>query len=71
MVLAIDNFLTASLGLSVKVPFLGLGMRPRGPKTRAKGRSLGMVTGVATRMSKLILPSLISAKIASFRTAIF
>ena len=52
-----ENLLIACLGLSVRVPFLGLGMSPFGPRKRAKGKSLGMKAGVAIRTSKSILPS--------------
>lgn len=68
---AVENFLTASSGLSVRVPFLGLGMRPLGPKIRARGRILGMRVGVATRMSKSILPAWISLMSLSLAMATF
>ena len=42
-------------GLSVSVPFLGLGIRPFGPKILASGKSFGMKAGVAMRISKSIL----------------
>ena len=71
MVLAIDNFLTADSGSSVRVPFLGLGIKPFGPRVLAKGSNLGMVDGVAIRISKLTLPSFISAKIVSLRITTF
>ena len=56
-VAAAENLSTACLGLSVSVPFLGLGIRPFGPRKRARGKSLGMKAGVAIRTSKSILPS--------------
>lgn len=71
MVAAVENLSMACLGLSVKVPFLGLGMRPFGPRKRAKGKSLGMKVGVAIRTSKSILPSLIFFTIASVAMTTF
>ncbi len=52
--LATDSRLTAVSGSSVRVPVLGLGIKPLGPRVLAKGKSLGMVAGVAMRISKSI-----------------
>lgn len=41
------------------VLLLGLGMRPLGPRTRARGAIKGMSAGLARRISKSILPDLI------------
>ena len=68
---AVENFLMAWSGLSVRVPFLGLGIRPLGPKMLARGRSLGMKAGVAIRRSKLILPVLMSFRILSLAMTTF
>ncbi len=70
-VLATDSRLRASSGLSVRVPALGLGIKPLGPRVRAKGKSLGMVAGVAIKTSKSIWPSLMLARIVSFKITIF
>ncbi len=42
------------------VPVLGFGMRPLGPRKRAKGAMVAMSLGRARRISKFILPALIS-----------
>lgn len=43
-------------GSLTMVPFLGLGMRPLGPKTLASLTNLAIWAGVARRTSKLVRP---------------
>ncbi len=70
-VAAVASFFKASSGLSVRVPFLGLGIRPFGPKTRARGISFGMIWGVAIKISKSSLPSWMSLMIESLAMTAF
>lgn len=62
-------FLIAESGLSVIVPFLGLGIIPFGPSVLATWASMGMASGVAITTSKslpgTILPSRISLMVVS------
>jgi len=48
-------------GLGVKVPFLGLGIKPFGPKILANLANLGINSGAAKSTSKSILPFSTSA----------
>ena len=48
-----------------RVPLLTFGIRPLGPRTRAMALSVGICSGVAMILSKGILPSPISFRIAS------
>jgi len=48
-----------------RVPLLTFGIRPFGPRTRAIALSVGICSGVAMILSKGILPSPISFRIAS------
>mmetsp|Transcript_7432 Transcript_7432/g.21997 ORF Transcript_7432/g.21997 Transcript_7432/m.21997 type:complete len:204 (-) Transcript_7432:341-952(-) len=52
---------TAAATSVVTVPALGLGMRPRGPSTRPSLATLGIMSGVATSLSKSIMPPAMSS----------
>ncbi|TSC85328.1 MAG: hypothetical protein G01um101416_950 [Microgenomates group bacterium Gr01-1014_16] len=60
-----------AVGSATKVPVLGFGMRPFGPKSLANLSNLGMSSGVARRMSKSIFPDSIWAITLSETMAIF
>src|SRR5258708_3606158 len=49
-------FFAASSGVFVIVPFLGFGIKPLGPRVLATFASLGIIAGVAKRISKFTFP---------------
>src|SRR3989338_237871 len=52
-----ENFLTASSGFAVTVPFLGFGINPLGPNILANLTNFGISVGAAIKTSKSILPA--------------